>query len=199
MLCKWSCLLLQFPTFRRRQLSFSMCIIRIHLQYIDSLEVILWFPDHENKLSGLGFSHTTTNWQTESSTSYELGWFSVNRQQFPVHLWQVEGATEIVGVYSVAQWNFLAGYLNCSCLQNKRVLLDTFIVHLSREQTLVTQGAPVWHHELACRKSWRCVRLDYRPHVAEALQLFLFVQHGSCCECYDISQTASPVSSGRVV
>ena len=47
--------------------------------------------------------------------------------------------------------------------------LDTFIVHHSREQTLVSQGAPVWHHELACRKSWQCVRLDYRSRVAEAL------------------------------
>ena len=63
---------------------------------------------------------------------------------------------------------FSAGYLNCSCLQNKRVLLDTFIVHLSREQTLVSQGAAVRPHELACRKLWRCVRLDYRSRVAEA-------------------------------
>ena len=63
---------------------------------------------------------------------------------------------------------FSAVYLNCSCLQNQRVLLDTVIVHLSREQTLVSQGTPVWHHELAWRKSWRCVRLDYRSRVADA-------------------------------
>ena len=112
---------------------------------------------------GLILSHTRANWQAESSTSYELGWFTVNRQHFPVHSWQVEGPAEIVGVYSVGQWQtFLAEYPNCSCLQNKRVLLDTSIVHLSREQTLVLQGSPVWHHELVCRKSWRCVRLDYR-------------------------------------
>ena len=111
------------------------------------------------------------NWKAESSTSYELGWLSVNRQRFPVHSWQVEGPTEIVGVYSVGQWQrktFLAEYLNWPCLKNKGVLLDTFIVHFSREQTLVSQGAPVWHHELAFRKSWRCVRLDYRSRVAEA-------------------------------
>ena len=121
----------------------------------------------------LKLSHTRANWQAESSTSYELGWFSVNSQRFRVHSWQVEGPTEIVGVYSVGQWQpgtFLAGYPNCSCLQNKRVLLDIFIVHLSREQTLVSQGAPVWHHELACRKSWQCVRLDYRSRVADALE-----------------------------
>ena len=68
----------------------------------------------------------------------------------------MEGPTEVVGVYSVGQWQrgkFLAEYLNCSYLQNKRILLDTFIVHLSREQTLVSQDAAVWHHELAYRKS----------------------------------------------
>ena len=67
--------------------------------------------------------------------------------------------------------HFLAGYLNCSCLQNKRVLLNTFIGHLSRKQTLVSQGTSVWHHGLACRKPWRCVRLDYRSCVAKALHL----------------------------
>ena len=35
---------------------------------------------------------------------------------------------------------FLAGHLNCSWLRNKRVLLDTFTVHLSRKQQLVSQG-----------------------------------------------------------
>ena len=29
--------------------------------------------------------------------------------------------------------------------------------------------AAVWHHGLACRKLWRCVRLDYHSRVAEAL------------------------------
>ena len=121
----------------------------------------------------LNISHTRANWQAESSTSYELFWFSVNRQRFPVHSWQVTKSS--VSSASLASANdneehFLAGYLNCSCLQNKRVLLDTFIVHLSRELTLVSQGALVWHHELACRKSWRCVRLDYRSRVADALR-----------------------------
>ena len=49
-------------------------------------------------------------------------------------------------------------------------LLDTFIEHLSREQIIVLRGASVWHHELACRKSWRRVRLDFRSRVADALQ-----------------------------
>ena len=66
-------------------------------------------------------------------------------------------------------WNVFSGNLNCSCLQNEHGLLDTFIVHLSRQKTLVSQGVPVWHHELVCRKSWRCVRLDYRSRVADAL------------------------------
>ena len=47
--------------------------------------------------------------------------------------------------------------------------MDTFIVHLSCEQTIVSQGVPVWHHELACRKSWRRVRLDYGSRMADAL------------------------------
>ena len=98
----------------------------------------------------------------------------MNRKRFPVHSRQAEGPTEIVDVYSAGQWQrvtFLAGYLNCLCLQDKRVLLDTFIVHLSRDQTLVSQGVPVWHHKLACRRSWRCVRLDYRFRVAYALKI----------------------------
>ena len=121
----------------------------------------------------LSIRHTRANWQSESSTSYELGWFSVNRQRFPVHSRQVEGPTEIVGIYSVGQWQqgkFLTGYINCSCLQNKRVLLDTLIVHLSREQTLVSQ---VGHCELAFRKSWRHVPQDYRSRVADALCIYL--------------------------
>ena len=65
--------------------------------------------------------------------------------------------------------SFLAGYINFLCLQNKRVLLDTFVVHLSREQQSSHRGTPVWHHELACRKSLRCVRLDYRSRLAEAV------------------------------
>ena len=52
----------------------------------------------------LSISHTRANCQAESSMSYELGWFSVNRQRFPVHSWQVRGPTEIVGVCSVGQW-----------------------------------------------------------------------------------------------
>ena len=36
--------------------------------------------------------------------------------------------------------NFLAGYLNCSWLRNKRVLLDTFTAHLCCKQPLVSQG-----------------------------------------------------------
>ena len=35
--------------------------------------------------------------------------------------------------------SFLAGYLNCSWLRNKRVLLDTFTAHLCREQPLSSQ------------------------------------------------------------
>ena len=69
------------------------------------------------KVKKLSISHTRANWQAESSTSYELGWFLVNRQRFPVHSWQVEGPTEIIGVYSAGQW------------QRGTFLADVLIVH----------------------------------------------------------------------
>ena len=33
----------------------------------------------------LSISHMRANLQAKSSTSYELGWFAVNRKRFPVH------------------------------------------------------------------------------------------------------------------
>ena len=112
---------------------------------------------HEQRIS-----HTRANRQTESSTSYELGWFSVNRQHFRVYSWQTKGSTEIVSVYSIGQWQrgtfFSRIFQLFTPAKQTRYIGHFYCTH--REQTLVSQGAPVWHCELSCRKSRRCI-LDY--------------------------------------
>ena len=57
-----------------------------------------------SQLNSLSVSHTRANWQAESLTSYELGWFPVTSERFPVHSRQVGSPTEIVNVCSVGQW-----------------------------------------------------------------------------------------------
>ena len=91
--------------------------------------------------NSLSVSHTRANWQAEPSTSYKLGWFSVNVFLSIRDRWEVPPKSlAFTASANDNEGSFLAGYLNCSWLRNKRVLLDTSTVHLSREQPLVVQG-----------------------------------------------------------
>ena len=112
----------------------------------------------------LSLSHKRANWQAQSLTSYELGWFSVNSERFPVHSRQRQPMTT-----RTVFWRDILIVHGCETNAFYWTLsLYTFAANNHSSH----RGAPVWHHKLACKELWRCVRLGYRPLVAEALVFF---------------------------
>ena len=114
------------------QLFIEYILVFVFFCWLNNLKIMVKHQPHEGELTG------------ESPTSYELGWFSVNSGNVFLSIrdrWKVPPKSSApTALANNNEEHFLAGYLNCSCLQNKRVLLDTFIVHLGREQPFVSQG-----------------------------------------------------------
>ena len=82
-------------------LSPQLIVVFVIFYFCNKMMLYLW-----TNFKGLSINYTRANWQTKSSTSYELGRFAASRQRFPVHSWQMEGPTKIAGVYSVGQWQW---------------------------------------------------------------------------------------------